>query len=113
MADWLGEFEQLVLFAVLRLDAGYGATIRQEIERRTPRRVSAGAVYTTLERLERRGLVTSAWGEPTPERGGKRKRHFQLTAAGRDALAQSWDAVRAMARGAAPKLGEPTRLNER
>ena len=106
MADWLGEFEQLVLFAVLRLADGYGATIREEIERRTPRRVSAGAVYTTLERLERRGLVLSSWGEPTPERGGKRKRHYRLSAAGRDALAQSWRAVRAMARGAAPKLGE-------
>jgi DNA-binding PadR family transcriptional regulator len=104
MADWLGEFEQLVLFAVLRLEDGYGATVRQEIERRTPRRVSAGAVYTTLDRLERRGLVTSSWGEPTPERGGKRKRHFALTAAGRDALAQSWEAVRAMARGAATRL---------
>lgn len=106
MAEWLGEFEQLVLFAVLRLEDGYGATIRQEIEERTPRRISAGAVYTTLDRLERRGLVTSTWGEPTAERGGKRKRHFQLTAAGREALTQSWEAIRAMARGAAPKLGE-------
>lgn len=106
MADWLGEFEQLVLFAVLRLPDGYGGTIRKEIERRTPRRVSAGAVYTTLDRLERRGMVTSSWGEPTPERGGKRKRHFRLTAAGREALAQSWRALRAMAHGATPKLGE-------
>ena len=107
MTDWLGEFEQLVLFAVLQTgDAAYGATVRQEIERRTGRQVSAGAVYTTLDRLEGRGLVTSFWGEPTPERGGKRKRHYALKPAGRQALARSWQAVRAMARGAAPKLEE-------
>lgn len=106
MSDWLGEFEQLVLFAVLQIDDAYGTAIRREIEARTGRSVSAGALYTTLDRLERRGLVTSAWGEPTPERGGKRKRLFKVKPAGREALARSWRAVRAMARGAAPKLGE-------
>lgn len=99
MADWLGEFEQVVLFAVAQLDDAYGATVREEIVRRTGREVSAGAVYTTLERLEKRGLVSSWWGAPTPERGGKRKRHFQLRPAGREALARSWQAIRAMARG--------------
>ena len=107
MTDWLGEFEQLVLFAVLQLDDPYGARIRQEIERRTARAVSAGAVYTTLERLEARGLLTSAWGEPTPERGGKRKRYYALRPAGRQALTRSWYAVRAMARGVSPKLTRP------
>jgi len=107
MTDWLGEFEQLVLFAVLQLDDAYGAAVRQEIERRTGRQVSAGAVYVTLERLEGRGLVSSYWGEPTPERGGKRKRHYRLRAAGREALGRSWQAIRAMARGAAPRLEEP------
>ena len=107
MTDWLGEFEQLVLFAVLQLDDPYGARIRQEIERRTARAVSAGAVYTTLERLEARGLLTSAWGEPTPERGGKRKRYYALRPAGRQALTRSWNAVRAMARGVSPKLTRP------
>ncbi|HET9370343.1 MAG TPA: PadR family transcriptional regulator [Vicinamibacterales bacterium] len=107
MADWLGEFEQLVLFAVLQRDEAYGVTIRDDIEERTGRRASAGAVYTTLERLEARGLVSSHWGEPTPERGGKRKRYYRLKPAGREALARSWRAVRAMARGATPKLGEP------
>jgi DNA-binding PadR family transcriptional regulator len=102
MADWLGEFEQVVLFAVAQLDDAYGATIREEIERRTGRQVSAGAVYTTLDRLETRGLVTSRWGEPTPERGGKRKRHFRLRPAGREALARSWRAISAMARGLDP-----------
>ena len=104
MSDWLGEFEQLVLFAVVQNDDAYGTAIRREIERRTGREVSAGAVYTTLERLEARGLVTSSWGDPTPERGGKRKRHYQLTTGGRQALARSWRAMRAMARGAMPKL---------
>lgn len=99
MADWLGEFEQIVLFAVAQVEDAYGATIREAIEARTGRQVSAGAVYTTLDRLEARGLVASWWGDPTPERGGKRKRHFRLRAAGRDALARSWQALRAMARG--------------
>jgi DNA-binding PadR family transcriptional regulator len=106
MTDWLGEFEQLVLFAVLHLDEAYGVSIRQEIERRTGRSVSAGAVYTTLERLEARGLVASTWGEPTPERGGKRKRYYMVRPAGRQSLARSWHAMRAMARGIAPKLSE-------
>lgn len=108
MTDWLGEFEQLILFAVLHLEGeAYGAAIRGEIEARTGRRVSAGGVYTTLERLETRGLVISVWGDPTPERGGKRKRYYSLRPAGRQALTQSWQAVRAMARGVAPKLSEP------
>lgn len=103
MGDWLGEFEQIVLFAVAQVDDAYGATIRDEIERRTGRQVSAGAVYTTLGRLEARGYLTSWWGEPTSERGGKRKRHFQLDPAGREALDRSWRAMSAMARGLASK----------
>src|SRR5215510_8364561 len=104
MSDWLGEFEQVVLFAVAQLDDAYGATVWAEIERRTGRTVSAGAVYTTLDRLERRGLVRSWWGEPTAERGGKRKRHFELRPAGREALSRSWQAIRAMARGLDAKV---------
>ena len=108
MSDWLGEFEQLVLFAVLRREPdAYGVTVREEIEARAGRAVSAGAVYTTLERLEERGLLASAWGDPTPERGGKRKRYFRLQPAGRAALDRSWQAVRAMARGASQKLSHP------
>lgn len=99
MGDWLGEFEQAVLFAVAQVDDAYGATIREEIERRTGRQVSAGAIYTTLARLEQRGLLSSWWGEPTSERGGKRKRHFRLEPDGREALDRSWQAMRAMARG--------------
>src|SRR5262245_57243560 len=107
MADWLGEFEQLVLFAVAQLDDAYGATIRDEIEQRTGRQVSAGAIYTTHDRLETRGLVRSWWGEPTSARGGKRKRHFELKPAGREALARSWQAMRAMARGLDAKVVKP------
>jgi len=108
MTDWLGEFEQLVLFAVVSLEPnGYGTTIRQMIEARAGRVVSAGALYTTLERLEARGLVASTWGAPTPERGGKRKRHYKLKPAGREALARSWQALKAMARGVTPRLEQP------
>ena len=108
MADWLGEFEQLVLFAVLHCaPEAYGITIRQAIESRAGRSVSVGALYTTLDRLERRGLVKSSWGEATAVRGGKRKRYYELTPGGHDALARAWDAVRAMARVAAPKLERP------
>jgi DNA-binding PadR family transcriptional regulator len=105
MTEWLGEFEQLVMFAVLHLAPdSYGMTVRSAIEERTGRAASAGAVYTTLDRLEKRGLVKSSWGEATAMRGGKRKRHYVLTSAGHDALARAWDAVRTMARAAAPKL---------
>jgi DNA-binding PadR family transcriptional regulator len=108
MADWLGEFEQLVLFAVLhKAPDAYGMTIRHAIESRAGRAVSVGALYTTLDRLERRGLVTSAWGEATAVRGGKRKRFYALTPSGHEALSRAWDAVRAMARVAAPKLERP------
>jgi DNA-binding PadR family transcriptional regulator len=108
MTRWLGEFEQVVLFAVARLDEGaYGAGIREEIVRCTGRRVSSGAVYTTLSRLEGQGLIASRWGEPTAERGGKRKRHYRLRRAGREALARSWRATSAMASGLAPGVVKP------
>lgn len=87
MRTYLGEFEQLLLLALLRLgETGYGVTIRREIESRTGRKVSPGAVYTALDRLERRGLVSSWLGEPTAVRGGKRKRYYQLEPAGRESL---------------------------
>ena len=108
MAEFLGEFEQLILFAVLHLGGdAYGVTVREEIERRTGRAVSSGAVYTALERLESRGFVASRFGEPTPERGGRRKRHYRVEAAGVRALSRAYDAVRRMARGVTPKLELP------
>ena len=103
----LGEFEQLLLFALLRVgDDAYGVTLRREIETRTSRVVSAGAVYTAMERLEARGFVSSAIGEPTPQRGGKRKKHYKLEKAGAKALARSHASLSAMARGVAPKLAQ-------
>jgi DNA-binding PadR family transcriptional regulator len=88
--DGLGEFEQSVLLAIAHLkDDAYGVTIRREIERRTGRNVVIGAVYTALDRLERKGHVRSRRSEPTPERGGRSKRHVALTAAGVDALERS------------------------
>jgi PadR family transcriptional regulator PadR len=105
MPSPLGEFEQLVMFAVLRLDdAAYGASIRQELLERANRDVSPGAIFTTLERLEARGLVTSSYGEPTQERGGRRKRYYRVKPEGRRALAASLDTIRKMARGL--ELGE-------
>ena len=105
MQSPLGEFEQLVMFAVIRLDDdAYGAAIRRELLDRAGREVSPGAIFTTLERLEARGLVTSSYGEPTPERGGRRKRFYRVRPEGRRALAASLETIRRMARGL--ELGE-------
>ncbi|HVA34257.1 MAG TPA: hypothetical protein VNG31_08925 [Candidatus Baltobacteraceae bacterium] len=81
--DYLGEFEQIVLLTVLRLGEGaYGALIRAEIERITDRSPAIGAIHATLDRLERKRLISSWMGEPTPERGGKAKRHFRIERSG-------------------------------
>jgi DNA-binding PadR family transcriptional regulator len=81
--EYLGEFEHIVLLSLLRLSEGsHGAMIRREIESVTGRSSAIGAVHATLERLERKGFVTSWIGEPTAERGGKAKRHFKIEAAG-------------------------------
>jgi len=83
----LGEFEQVVLLAILRLeDNAYGVTIRSEIANCTRRKVAPGALYTTLDRMEDKGIVRSRLGDPTPQRGGRAKRYFALTKAGRAAL---------------------------
>jgi DNA-binding PadR family transcriptional regulator len=96
----LGEFEQFVLLALVRLGtAAYGATIRRDIEARAGRRLSISAVYTTLERLEQKGLVRSWVGEPTPERGGRRKKHYALEPLGARALRRSYQAFAAMVNG--------------
>lgn len=86
-SDYLGEFEHVVLLTLFRLgDGAYGAMIRAEIQRLTARDSTIGAVHATLERLERKGFVSSWTGEPTSERGGKAKRHFRIEAAGSAAL---------------------------
>jgi len=89
----LGEFEQLILLAILRLgDDAYGVTIRAELANRAARTVAPGAMYTALERLETKGLITSRMSDPTPQRGGRAKRYVTVTAAGRKALTRALQA---------------------
>ena len=98
----LGDFEQLVLLGVLRLElhnSSYGAAIRQEIHARSGRDVSINAVYTTLERLEGKGFLKSWVGDPTPQRGGRRRKFYALRPAGVTALRQAYRAFTAMADG--------------
>lgn len=96
----LGEFEQIVMLAVLRLgDGAYGVPIRNDIEQRTGRRVTVGALYATLDRLEAKGLLHSWFADPTPQRGGRSKRYFQLMPQGMRALADSKNALDTMWRG--------------
>lgn len=105
MNHGLGEFEQLVLLALLRLGTeAYGVAIRDEIERQTGRSVALGAVYTTLLRLENKRMVAARLGEPTPQRGGRRKKYYRALASGRRELAASIEALRSMTRGLTPGL---------
>lgn len=108
MSGPLGEFEQLVLLALLQLgDEAYGVTVRQEIASRTGRVVSLGTVYTTLGRLEAKRLVQAALGDPTPERGGRRKKFYRVRPAGERALASSLAALQRMTAGLKPALERP------
>jgi len=101
----LGEFEQLVLIAIVRLESeAYGATIRRDIESRTGRRLSISAVYTTLERLELKGCVRSWVGEPTAERGGRRRKYFEMKPSGARALRAAYSAYTGMAAGLERRL---------
>jgi PadR family transcriptional regulator PadR len=96
----LGEFEQVVLLAILRLgDNAYGVTIQSEITVCTRREVAPGALYTTLDRLEDKGMVRSWLGDPTPQRGGRAKRYFALTKAGRVALINAQRAYQSLLDG--------------
>ncbi len=98
----LGEFEYLVLLAVLRLNNGaYGMRVRREIAERTQRDVTIGAVYATLERLAAKGLITSEMSDPTPERGGRAKRSFHLTGVGIQAVNRSRQELESMLEGLA------------
>lgn len=104
--NYLGEFEQVVLLAVVRLgNEAYGMTVRREIAERTGRNVSIGAVYVTLDRLEEKGYVKSWSGDPTLARGGRAKRFFRIQAAGATALRESREALAAMESGLAPNWG--------
>src|SRR5579863_7681803 len=103
MADrsYLGEFELMILLAVIHLgEEAYGVPISRELELNRGRSVSVGSVYAALERLEAKGLVESTLGDPTPERGGKAKRYFQITKEGlrqvhetRRVLTGLWQAI--------------------
>jgi PadR family transcriptional regulator, regulatory protein PadR len=98
--DLLGSLEYIVLLALVRLGSNaYGMTVRREIDKRTGRNVSIGAVYSTLERLEAKGYVSSSTGAPTAERGGRAKRLFQIEADGQRALRASHEAIRKMTVG--------------
>lgn len=98
--DYLGEFEHIVLLALMRLgDHAYGVTVRQEISTCIDRDVSVGAIYATLDRLEEKGYVTSSMGEPTPKRGGRPKRFFQVTAHGVSAVNRTRQAFLGMSKG--------------
>lgn len=105
MPKTLGELEQLILLGLVALgDDAYGAAIRREIVSRTAREVSAGAIYTVLERLESAGLVASRVGQPTAERGGRRRKHYRLRREGAHALHASRQRMRQMEAGLALDL---------
>ncbi|MGA3016453.1 MAG: PadR family transcriptional regulator [Bryobacteraceae bacterium] len=99
-AQSLGEFEQIVLLAILRLgDNAYGVTIGAEITACTRREPTPGALYTTLERLEDKGLVTSRMGDATPQRGGRAKRYFVLNSKGLGAITRAQQSYRRLLEG--------------
>jgi PadR family transcriptional regulator PadR len=96
----LGEFEHMVLLAILRLgDEAYGVTIRSELTACTGRDASPGALYTTLDRLEDKGLISSRLGDPTPQRGGRAKRFFTVSGVGVAAVRESQRAYRNLLKG--------------
>ena len=100
MIDMLGEFEYLLITAAVRLgEDAYGASIRQEIADTTGRRCSLGALYTTLDRLEAKGLIETWMGEATPQRGGRAKRMVKVTAEGTRSAASFYNAIRQVSRG--------------
>ena len=107
MADSLGQFEQIVLTAVLALgDNAYGVTIHAKVEELSkPRKVTRGAVYATLDRMEDKGLIASWLSDPTPERGGRSRRHYKLEKSGQQALRESAKAARTLYESIAQSLG--------
>jgi DNA-binding PadR family transcriptional regulator len=103
--EFVGEFELYVLLAIAHTrDEAYGVAVRQEIERRTQRTVSIGAVHATLARLEEKGLVRFRVSEPLPVPGGKRRKLFRLTAAGERAVRHSAGMLARMLDGLSPQL---------
>ena len=106
-APVVGEFEQLVLMALVRVgNGGYGASIRREIQDRTGREVPVSSVYITLKRLEAKKMVCSYGGSPTPQRGGRRRTHYVIDTAGERALGRAYRTFIAMADGVEQQLAE-------
>ena len=104
-APIVGEFEHLVLLALVRLGNGaYGASIRREIRERTGRDASDGTVYMTLGRLEKKNMIASYVGIPSPHRGGRRRKHYLIDAEGQKALGRAWRGFAAMAEGVENEL---------
>ncbi len=104
-APILGEFEQFVLLALVRLGNGaYGAAIRREIRERTGRDASVGTVYMTLGRMEKKKMVVSYIGIPSAYRGGRRRKHYLIDAGGQRALGRAFRAFTAMTEGIEPEL---------
>jgi PadR family transcriptional regulator, regulatory protein PadR len=105
--DTLGSFEQLILFTVLGLgDDAYGVAIRDTLEAKTGRAISSGAIYTTLSRLEERGLVSSWIGEPTPGRAGRPPKYYRVRPEGARILRATYDSLQSVAGGVVPELIE-------
>ena len=106
--NYPGEFELLVLLAILRLGEGaYGVTIRQELERETSRTLALGTVYKTLGRLEGKGYLQTRVAPPTRERGGRRKKLYDLTPVGLELAQRSLADLRSMTKGLEPELELP------
>ncbi len=105
MARALGSFEQWVLLAIFRVGKdAYGVSVQEEIERATGPSVTPGALYRALDRLEARGLVESGTGEPTGERGGRRRRTLAVTSEGATEISDALEAVRELAEGLEPQI---------
>ncbi len=86
----LGEFQEVVMLSIMILgENAYGVTIQSEIQKRMNRNISRGALHTALTRLDEKGYIQSQQGDPTPERGGRRKRYYEVTASGISALKES------------------------
>ena len=108
MPKHLGDLEQLLLLAIIRLgEDAYGVGIRREILEKTGRSVSAGGIYTVLARLEERGLVSSSLAESTHARGGRRRKLYRATAEGRETMRRALDALSRLADGVSfhPEVG--------
>ncbi len=102
----LGDFELLVVLSMIQVgDSAYGAVLAREIENRTQRDVSLGAIYKTLERLEAKSYLTSRVGEPRAERGGRRRKHYQLTSSGHRTLVRTLADLDSMRQGLARPIG--------